>query len=199
VRISRFTTPALLVLAMTATGFNGAALAAGPKLTAKTFILKSSDVSSAFTSKSNFIRPITIGDAVTRYRVKASTLKREGLVGGYESSFTRPFNPSHTPKGPYGVVDDVTQFSSSSGAHWLYLRLQKTVAQSKPATVPALGDERVAVDTGVLKGARSASITFRHGSFVVTVSTSSVGTTDPLPDAVHYAQIVDHRLTAHSQ
>jgi hypothetical protein len=199
VRISLSPAPILLAVTVAAISCTGSTLAAGPTLMARTFVLKSSDVSPAFSSKSNFIRPLSLADAMSRYRVTVATLKRKGLVGGYESSFTRPFNPSHTPKGPYGVVDDVTQFSSPSGAHWLYQRLKKSSDLTKPVSVPAFGDERVAVDTGVLKGSRSASITFRHGDFVVTVSTSSVGTSDPLPNAVHYARIIDHRLTAHSQ
>lgn len=180
-------------------GCGGTALAAGHSVSSKTFVLKRSDVPAAFDSKFNFSQPISTSQALSRYRVKLATLTREGRVDGYESAFSRPYDAKNTPKGLYGVADEVSQYSSTSGAHWFFNRLKKKSYLGKTSTVPAVGDERVASDTPEVKGSRYAKITFRHGDFVVTVSTSSVGTSDPLPDAVHYARIIDHRLTAHGQ
>jgi hypothetical protein len=188
----------LLALSLSA-AMSGGAMAATHSVSAGTFVLKKSDVPRTFTSKTNYTRSIAVQDAPVRYGVKLKTLTREGRVDGFESAFSRPYKGKKTPDGLYGVADEVTQFTSTSGAQWFFSHVKKAAYPGHTEVIPTIGNDRVAETTRPLKGSRTARITFRHGDFVVTVTTTYLGTADPLPDALHYAQIIDHRLTAHSE
>ncbi len=191
--------PALLVATLAAAACTGSVLAATHPVGAATFILKRSDVPASFNAKTDYVRPVSFADALTRYSVKAATLTKKGLVNGYESGFTRRYNGKSTAPGFYGVADNVTQFKSTSGAHWFFQHMKRAGYGTLSTAVPSIGDEVVAIHTGTEHGSRIADITFRHGDFVVSVSTSYIGKSDPLPKAVHFAKLIDHRLTAHSE
>jgi hypothetical protein len=197
VRISTFSTPVVLAAALMAVACASPALAATHAVTAATFVLKRTDVPAGFTAKINYSRQISLSDAVARYGLKQAILIRHGRRDGYESGFSRPFTGKTTPKGFYGVADDVTQFSSVSGAHWFYTHMAKAAYHGASASVPAIGDERIALASQPLKGPRVAQITFRHGDFVVDVTTTFLGKGNPLTKAVHYAQVIDQRLSSH--
>lgn len=187
---------ALLAATIAAALTGGAALASSHAPSSKTFVLKRSDVPASFTSKIDAVSAVSLADAASRYSLTAAAFTRQGRVDGYQSQFSRPYVKGKTSPGFYGVADDVTQFKSTSGAHWFFGRMKKSAASETPADVPAIGDEQVASDPKALKGIRSAWITFRHGSFVVTVTASYLGTHDALSKAVHYARLIDHRMTA---
>lgn len=175
------------------------AMAATHSVSPAMFVLKRSDVPSTFNAKTDFVRPISVADALARYSVKAVTLTKKGRVGGYESVFARPYTGKSTAHGFYGVADDVTQFTSTSGSHWFFARMKKAAYGNSSVSVPSIGDEIVAADSKEVRGQRVAQITFRHGMFVVNITTSYIGSGDPLPKAVHYARVINHRLTAHGQ
>jgi hypothetical protein len=191
-------TSVLLAAALSTAICTGSALAASHPVTASNFVLKRSDVPASFKAKNNNLAPISLTDAVARYGVKAAVLTKEGWVAGYESVLSRQYKGKSTPSGFYGVADDVVQFKSGSGARWLFERMTRGTGGKAPATVPSIGDQTVASDSGTSGRTRVATITFRHGDYVVSVSTTYIGTGDPLPKASHYAKLINHRLTTRS-
>lgn len=191
-------TLALLAITPAAAICAGSAMAASHPVSAAAFVLKRSDVPANFNAKNDHVTAISLADAVARYAVKTPVLTREGWMAGYESVLNRKYSGKSTRSGFYGVADDVIQFKSVSGARWLFNRMKRAAYGKSSTTAPSIGDETVASDSGTSHRSRVANITFRHGHFVVSVSTTYIGTGDPLPKATHYAKLINHRLTARS-
>jgi hypothetical protein len=189
----------LLVGLLVVTGASGAlATQAVLPTSPQALVLRPGDLPRAFTLTAS--RPISTGELATAFHLQTATLSRSGCTYTYETSFAR-----HGYTGIIGVQDFVTQCKSAAGAHWYYGQVVNTENHTRATRghfeqfpVGYIGDER----TGYVYTITEQYVTvmahitlFRRGPYVAQVLALS-GEGGLLPgQAVHFAQIIDQRIS----
>lgn len=128
------------------------------------------------------------------------TLEKKGRLASYESAFHQP-----SLFGIINVDDTVAEFKSVGGAHWDYLRIARNATRSsahaphfQAISVGRLGSESIGFTYQQKAGRIPLTvdiILFRRSVYRVSVLVGGLTGSFTVDQAIHYAKIIDHRIS----
>jgi len=191
---------------------------AGSSSSLQSFALRLSDLPRGATAGP--ARSWSNAQAAVRDGVAPSVYDAHGRITSYEDSFDRSLVDGLPPRGLVRASCEITEYKSSSGAHWYYLRLRSAFRHSgvlgattggtrfgaashlyryTPVAMPRVGNENAgfkAESSGDEFSYTTRTTIFRRGRYVATLRLVGYQGQFPQRAANALARVIDRRIAS---